>query len=400
MKAACGNSPVTSCERFNSYIFSNGNPRGQVSLRIVLLRKVPEESSLLRRWNDLVLQMERAQVFYTCEWALAVQSAYQASLKPLLFLGYDGDDLVGVACLGADLGERNVSFLAGTTGDYCEFLSHPHRRAEFVQAVFAELHQLRVGGVVLASLPEDSATPAALRVAAKKYGFHVYIRPASWCPQVELVSAAQRQELKTTVMGKRQLRRCLKAMEREGRVTCAYLRSWAQIQAVLPDFVDTHVARFRAKEGISFLSVPERRFFLEDLARRFTDTGIVTLTILMIGDRRVAWSFGFQFHGIWSLYQTTFDTRCEENSPGYCLLAKILIEASETSTLRRVDLGLGAEAYKQWFANSTRQTLYATLTTSPMRHLREMARHRIATEVKRFAKLETVIRNTRSRLRL
>lgn len=65
-----------------------------------MLRKVPEESSLLGHWNNLVLQMERPQVFYACEWALAVQSAYHASLKPLLFLGYDGDDLVGVACLG------------------------------------------------------------------------------------------------------------------------------------------------------------------------------------------------------------------------------------------------------------------------------------------------------------
>ena len=161
-----------------------------MSLRIVPLRKIPEEPSLLRRWNDLVLQMERPEVFYTCEWALAVQSAYQASLKPLLFLGYDGDDLVGVASLAADLGEQNVSFLTATTGDYCEFLSRPQRRAEFVEAVFAELHQLGVGSLVLANLPADSATPAALRSAAKKYGFHILVPPGgagfrSTTPNVE-----------------------------------------------------------------------------------------------------------------------------------------------------------------------------------------------------------------------
>jgi hypothetical protein len=38
-----------------------------------------------RRWNRLVLQMERPRVFYECEWALALRSAYQASLKPLRF---------------------------------------------------------------------------------------------------------------------------------------------------------------------------------------------------------------------------------------------------------------------------------------------------------------------------
>ena len=342
--------------------------------------------------------MERPKVFYECEWALAVQSAYQTSLKPLLFLGYDGDDLVGVACLATDLRDQNVSFLTATTGDYCEFLSLPQRRGEFVDGVLAELHQLGVGSLALASLPADSATPSALRAAAKKYGFHLHIRPASSCPQLELGSIEQRQELKTTVMRKRQLRRCLKAMEREGPVTCSYLKSWAEIQTVLPDFIDIQVARFRAKDGVSFLSAPERQFFLEDLARRFADTGIVTLTTLKIGERRVAWSYGFQFHGGWSLYQTTFDTRCEQNSPGYCLLAKILIEACEMNTFNVVDMGLGAEAYKEWFANGARQTLHATLTTSPLRHLRGMAGYRIATEVKRFPKLEAAIRNARSRL--
>ena len=367
-------------------------------MRIVLLRKIPEESSLRQGWNDLVLQMERPQVFYTFDWALAQQSAYQATQTALLFLGYDGDDLVGVACLSADLNEQNVSFLTATTADYCEFLSHPQRRADFIEGVFSELRQLGVRNLALANLPADSATPVALRSAAKKCGFHLYIRPAYFCPQVEMGTAVQRQELKTTVTGKRQLKRCLKAMEREGRVTCIYLRSWADIQEVLPDFFDTHVARFRAKQSVSFLSAPERRFFLQELARRFSGTGIVTLTILTIGDRRVAWSYGFQFHEGWSLYQTTFDTRDEENSPGYCLLAKILIEACGMSTLNRVDLGLGAEAYKEWFANGTRQTLYATLTTSTLRHLRGMARYRIAIEVKRFPKLEAAIRKARSRL--
>ena len=140
-------------------------------MRIVLLRKIPEDSTLQQRWNDLVLQMELPKVFYTCEWALAVQSAYEASLKPLLFLGYDGDDLVGVACLAADPAEQNISFLNATTADYCEFLSHPERRAEFVDKVFAELRQLGADNLVLASLPADSATPAAASNCSKEVWF-------------------------------------------------------------------------------------------------------------------------------------------------------------------------------------------------------------------------------------
>jgi CelD/BcsL family acetyltransferase involved in cellulose biosynthesis len=361
-------------------------------MRLVVLRNIPEEPSFLRQWDDLVLQLEQPEVFYTCEWALAVQSAYQASLKPLLFLGYDGDDLVGVACLGTDIGEQNVSFMAATTADYCELLSHPQRRAEFVDKVFAELRQLGAANLVLASLPADSATPAALHAAAEKHGFHIYIRPAYLCVQVELGSGEQRREIKSALAGKKKLRRYLRAMEREGSVSFSHLQSAEQIQAALSEFMNAHVARFRSTQRISVLSTPERRFFLEELARRFSGSQVVTLSMLMVGNRPVAWNYGFQFHGSWFWYQPTFDSRQEENSPGQCLLSRIVTEACDMEGIKVVDLGLGAEGYKDRFGNSTRQTLYVTMTRSWSRHLREIVRYRAASALKRSPKVESAVR--------
>ncbi|MFZ3277301.1 MAG: GNAT family N-acetyltransferase, partial [Candidatus Sulfotelmatobacter sp.] len=347
-------------------------------MRVVVLRKIPEEPSLLRQWDDLVSQMEQPEVFYTSEWALAVQCAYQASLKPLLLLGYDGDDLVGVACLATDTSEQNVSFLAATTADYCEFLSRPQRRAEFVDKVFAELRQLGAVNLVLASLPADSAIPAAVHTAAEKHGFHVYMRPACLCIHVELGSGERRQEIKRALAGKKKLRRHLRTMEREGPVTFAHLQSTAQIQAALPEFMNAHVARFRSMHRISVLSTPERRFFLEELTRRFSGSEVVTLSMLMVRDRPVAWNYGFQFQGSWFWYQPTFDSRQEENSPGQCLLLKIVTEACDMNEIKVVDLGLGAEGYKDRFGNSTRETVDVTMTKSWSHHLREIARYRAA----------------------
>jgi CelD/BcsL family acetyltransferase involved in cellulose biosynthesis len=365
-----------------------------VSLRIVLHREIPEDPKLWRQWNDVALRMERPEVFYTCEWALAVQSAYRASLWPLLFLGYDGDDLVGVASLATDAAEERVSFLAATTGDYCEFLSPPQQRAEFVDAVFAELGKTKTktGFMALANLPEDSATPAALRTAARRYGYRVFMRPAYLCAQVELGSGELRQELKTALVGKKKLRRYLRAMERDGPVTFAHLQSPAEIQAALPGFADAHVARFQATQRVSSLSTPERRLFLDELVRRFSDMGVVTLSLLMIGGRPAAWNYGFQFHGSWFWYQPTFDSRQEENSPGHCLLSRIVIDACDMEGMQVVDLGLGAEGYKERFGNSTRQTLYVTVTKSWPRHLREVLRYRTATLVKRSPKVEMAVR--------
>jgi CelD/BcsL family acetyltransferase involved in cellulose biosynthesis len=369
-------------------------------LRIVTLNEIPEDPSLLRQWDQLVLQMERPEVFYTPDWALSYQSAFRSAFKPspkpLVFLGYDADELVGVVCLTAGLDE-NVRFFGSTATDYCEFVSRPRRRAEFVDAVLSQLLQLKVGCLTLANLPADSATPDALRTAAPKYGFHLHVRPNLY-QRVELGSAEQRQALRTAVMRKRQLRKCMRALERKGPVTITYLRTWPQIRPVLPSFVDAHVERFRAVQRVSIFCAHEYRLFLEEISRRFTDTGVVTLTRLMVGNWPVAWSFGFQFQGSWFLYQTTFDVRYKDDSPGYCLLGSILVEACQTDTVRVVDLGLGSEEYKQWFANSGCETLHARLTTSSARHLGEVLKYRVATEVKNFPKLEAAIRNARTRM--
>ncbi len=363
-----------------------------MSLRIVLHREIPEDPILWRQWNDVVLQMERPEVFYTSEWALAVQSAYKASLKPLLLLGYEGDTLVGVASLATDPEERTITFLAATTGDYCEFMTPVRYRLSFLVAVFAELNRMNARFMALANIPEDSATPGVLGIAAANHGLHVYMRPAYECAQVNLGPREQRRDLKTAMLGKKKLRRYLRAMERDGPVRVAHLQSAEQIQTALPAFTDAHVARFRRTNRISSLSTPERRCFLGELARRFSGTGVVNLSILTVGDDPVAWNFGFQFQGSWFWYQPTFDSRHEENSPGHCLLSQIVIEACDIEGMNIVDLGLGAEGYKERFANSTRQTLYVTATKSLRRHLREIARYRAARVLKDSPGIESAIR--------
>jgi len=377
----------------NDHVCSNPEARG-LSLRIVVYREIPEDPKLCRQWNDLVLQMERPEVFYTSEWALAVQSAYRASLKPLLFLGYEGESLIGVASLATDPAEETISFLAATTADYCEFLSQTQQRALFVDAVVAELAktQTKASFVALANLPASSATSSALRIAARNHDLHLYIRPAYLCAQVELGLGEQRQELKNALSSKKKLRRFLRAMEREGPVRFVHLRSQDKIQTELPAFAHAHVARFQATHRTSSLSTPERRRFLEELARRFSGAGVVTLSMLMVGDRPVAWNYGFRFHGSWFWYQPTFDSRQEENSPGHCLLSRIVMDACDIDEMKVVDLGLGAEGYKERFGNSTRQTLYVTATRSWRRHLREVVRYRAASVLKKSPKIESVVR--------
>lgn len=388
-------------------MFLSLQPGEKFVLRIVVHREIPNDPELCRRWNAVALQMERPEVFYTPEWALAVQSAYRNSLTPLLLLGYEHEELVGVASLAFTQSGKNLSFLAATTADYCDFLSAPHLREQFVDAVFAELCKTPLtpepgapklvatklpASLELANLPGNSITASVLERKAAQYGLHMFARPAYLCAQVRLGAGEARQALKESLTGKKKLRRHLRNMEREGPVTFTHLQSAARIQAALPEFAEAHIARFRATGRTSSLATPERRIFLEELARRFDGAGVVTLSQLKIRDRPVAWNFGFQFHKSWFWYQPTFDGRHEDNSPGHCLLSRIVVEACDMDGVELIDLGLGAEGYKERFGNSTQQTLHVTVAKSRSHLLLEVARYKTASALKRSPKMESAIR--------
>ena len=65
-------------------------------------------------------------------------------------------------------------------------------------------------------------------------------------------------------------------------------------------------------------------------------------------------------------------------SPGYCLLAKIVELGCDSLEINVVDLGLGAEGYKERFATANRKTLYCELNRSLLAHSRTVARYRAA----------------------
>jgi CelD/BcsL family acetyltransferase involved in cellulose biosynthesis len=368
-------------------------------LQVILHREIPEDDGALRRqWNKLVFQMESPEVFYTYEWALAVQRAYRSSMLPLMMLAYERDSLVGVAALATGVTKASAFFLAASTADYCDFVCSPGRRNEFIQAVLAELRKLGMRMLTLANIPADSATARGLQAAAHNQGYYHFARPAYSCARVVMGSSQQRQEIKQSMLPRRKIRRYLQAMQKQGPVTLSHLKNWESIDEALTCFTTAHVARFLILGSVSNLARPARRHFLSQLARLLSDSGWIVLTRLMIAEKPVAWNYGFQFCGSWFWYQPTFDSRLEEFSPGFCLLSKIVSEACDNPEISVVDMGLGAEGYKTRLATSSRQSLHVTLTTSLGRHVHGVTRHRLSTAAKTSPGIEHGIRSVVSRI--
>jgi CelD/BcsL family acetyltransferase involved in cellulose biosynthesis len=363
-------------------------------LRIVLLKEIPEDPNLRREWNALVERVADPQVFYTYEWALAVQRAYSTQLQPLIFLGYDEQgSLQGIAALATGASTGDASFLCATTGDYCDFISLPARKNYFADAVLRKLAEAKIRSLSLTNLPADSNTLTALRQAARGSEYLLFFRTAYVCAQVTLSELQRRPgENKPVLPRKKMLRRFLNAMGREAPVRLEHSRTWSEIQPILPQFMQAHVARFLVTGRISNIARPQRRVFLEELAKLLGENGHLRLTRMMSGANTFAWNYGFLFKDTWFWYLPTFDSDLEKYSPGFCLLAKVIEEAADDPRIKFVDLGLGAEEYKERFANHSRETLHVSLNTSGLSHFRGMVRYKAAEAVRAWPPAETAIR--------
>ncbi len=331
---------------------------------------------------------------------MAVYRAYHVTLRPLLFLAYGEDgSLCGVAALATDPSGRRASFLCATTGDYCDFLSATEHRKDFVGIVLAEFRKQNIDQLVLANLPADSPTAAVIGEVAGPRGYRTFARTGYVCAQVLLSALERHGDAKPVLPRKKMYRRFLNAMGREAPVRLDHARSWAAVEAVLPEFIQAHVARFLVTGRISNAARPERQEFLVELAKLLSEPGWIALTRMMSGNKVFAWNYGFQFQGTWFWYQPTFVSDLEKYSPGFCLLAKLIEEAANDSTVTTVDLGLGAEEYKDRFGNRIRETLYVTVNASAARHYGEIFRYHAAEIVRASPRVEAAARKVLQRCR-
>ena len=363
-------------------------------MRVTVLKEIPDDAELSRNWRRLVDRMEHPEIFFTYQWALAASRAFQVTMSPLLFLMHEGDELCGVAALAVDV-ENRASFLTATTADYCDIVSAPETRAAVLAVLMQEIGKLKLRQLTLANLPSDSATWKELPAVARAQRLYMASRPAYDCGLVEFGSEDQRRTMVHDVAHKNREQRGLKKLSRIGPVRISHLVHADEAGACLRQVVSAQVARFLATGRISPLVRPERRLFLQELTALLSAEGWLKISQLEVNAQPVAWNYGFRFEDSWFWYLPSFKVEYEDCSPGSCLLRFLVEEGCADPSLRRLDLGLGDESYKNRFATSVRQTLYVELSQSLPRHARIMLQQFVTTGAKHFPSLAVRLRRAR-----
>jgi CelD/BcsL family acetyltransferase involved in cellulose biosynthesis len=365
---------------------------------VTVLETIPDDPEIVLAWNNLAFRMERPEVFFTHQWALAASRAFSDTLCPLTVLVYDSGRLAGVVAMATNRGSPDTAFfLTASTADYCDIVSEPETRRTVLAAVLGEMNKRGVRDLVLANVPSDSHTLRAITTVARSYRFHLHERPAYDCAVISL-DKEQRQAVLQSVLRKEKEKRGLKKLGQLGPIHLSHL-STEQLETGLESIFVAQISRFLATKRRSPLIRPQRRFFLMELGRLLSSAGWLKVSQLEVSGRPIAWNYGFRFLDSWFWYLPTFQVQYEESSPGSCLLRLLTEEACADPSVKRLDLGLGDEAYKERFSNAVCSTRYVQLSKSLPRHLANVGRQRLAVSFKRFPAMEKQLRGGRDRLR-
>ncbi|MGO9516749.1 MAG: GNAT family N-acetyltransferase [Candidatus Korobacteraceae bacterium] len=361
-------------------------------MKITVLDKISEDPEIILDWNKLAFRMERPEVFFTYQWALAANRAFSDVARPLILLAYESGRLAGVAAMATMPASPDTTFfLTASTADYCDIVSEPETREATLAAMLQEIGNVGIRNLILANVPAESQTLRVIKAVAGSHRFHLYQRAANDCGIIFLGDKEQRQSLLKTVTRKEREKRALRKLGQLGPIRVSHLNG-EQAEIALQSIFTAQISRFLATHRLSPLIQNQRRVFLTELGRLLAPAGWLKVSQLEVNGEPIAWNYGFRFADSWFWYLPTFSIQYEESSPGSCLLRLLTEEACADPLVKRLDLGLGDEAYKERFSNGVSSTRYVQLSRSLSRRTANAGRHWLVASAGRFPAVEKKIR--------
>ena len=300
-------------------------------------------------WERLLAHAPGATPFMTGEWLRAWWRCFgRGRLLPIVVR--DGGEPVLLAPLFADGGM--VYFVGAGGSDYLDFPGAPAAPDTLARVLaLAREHTPGFVGFCFHHVPEDSATPHALRAAAALLDMDCVCEGEQVAPALDLRGDPERA---ARAASKRSLVRHERWFAREGALEVHHLDAGAAIAPRLDAFFEQHVARWRDTGHPSLFLDPAQRRFYHELTREAGATGWLRFTSVEWRGRPIACHFGFCYRGSYLWYKPSFAIDLARRSPGEVLLRHLLLAAREERT-HCFDFGLGDEAFKQRFASGARQ---------------------------------------------
>lgn len=321
------------------------------------------------QWNALCAGNETNTVFQTFEWFDAWWNAFGAEHALFFLVLRQAHVIVGFAPFmlrRITRGRTQLQFVGTGNADYQDVVA-PKNRAAAIAAIcrFLGTHMHRWDRVLLSNVPEESSTWRLLKEVGGEAGLHVLLRSRTPCPLLRL---GGREDAVLRLINKYSIRRPLNWFSRNGSLRFRHLRSWADIQQMLPRFFDQHSERWHATgSGSTLFDDSRQRQFYAELARQAHEADWLLFSVLELNDQPIAFHFGFDYRRSVLWYKPSFDVRFADHSPGLLLIRQLIEDALQRSR-DEMDFTIGDEFFKGRFASHKRSNVDLALYHSRLSH--------------------------------
>jgi CelD/BcsL family acetyltransferase involved in cellulose biosynthesis len=309
-------------------------------------------------WDDLLSRSGTQTVFLTFDWLSTWWRHFGQSAKLRVIVVKDGERAIGIAPLMQVrywffcVPVHKILFLGTWGSDRLDFIL-PERKEDVLAAIWSHLKQSsrRWNVWEVEKILEDSPNLAALRRVLSSSGGHLHgYRPCFDSPYLPLEGGWEKY-----ISGKKRLRLGLNSSRnrllRMGTLRVEDRSGPQEIDRALQTVSTLEARGSRRKD--SLFGDPVRRSFYEQIARRFSEKGKLSLSFLLLEGNPIAYDLSFAYHGTVVGYALGYDQKYRRESPAKVLLAELVRSCFERG-LKEFDFSAGDEPYKMYWTNRVR----------------------------------------------
>jgi len=367
---------------------------GPVAVIVTKITTAAEFVALRDPWRLLSEGREEISVFLSWEWQYYWWKHYGAGRELYLLAASEQGQLIGFL----PLYKQQVSFGFGfratllrmigtgsdTTPDYLGCVAVAAREAQVISGCLGYLAQhLNDWDAALFS---DYLASSALAEHVPEWAYSLNLRseevdaqriayselPATWDAYLSSLTRGRRHKL-------RGIRRRFLALPQARLFVWEDLRDFDN---AFDRLVALHRLRWEARRRRHAFSSPQYIAFHRELARACMVNGWLRLYCMAVGDEIVAMLYCYLQNGTLYFFQSGFDPKYEEHSPGQCLMA-FAIESAIREKSQRIDMLRGDYQYKSAWAKEVRTTFRTIVYRNTPRARLHRFRHLVLPRFKR-----------------
>jgi CelD/BcsL family acetyltransferase involved in cellulose biosynthesis len=297
-------------------------------------------------WDAVLSRSRRSTPFLSRRFLLPWARAFAAGREKRVCRWERGGRSEGFLFLCRCGGGPEWELLGGEqVADSLDAVVAAGSEAEFWREFLAEARGSLAdeGPLRLANLVEGSPSLSALPGVCRELGYRFRVEEMDRSPFVPLPGDFEEYLARLGKKERHELRRKLRrASEALPRLSYRVTSSREELDADFASFVSLHRLSHAEKE--KFMDGRMERFFRE-IAEGFFAAGRLRLAFLSDGKADLASAFQIEWDGAILLYNSGFDPRTRELSPGVVLLARCIEDAIRRGR-REYDFLRGRERYK------------------------------------------------------